>query len=86
MYIIFNLGTFSAIHTEEYTLPYPPGLSTSFVTIDYADLTLPATMSVDYVRVYQDPDNVNVGCDPTDFPTADYISTYAHSYFYPRIS
>ena len=45
------------------------------MTIDYDDLTFPATMSVDYVRVYQDPDNINVGCDPEDYPTADYIST-----------
>ncbi|KZV60495.1 glycoside hydrolase family 16 protein [Peniophora sp. CONT] len=60
------------------------GLSTSFVTIDYDDLTLPATLSVDYVRVYQDPDNINVGCDPDDFPTADYISTYNEAYSNPN--
>lgn len=34
-------------------------------------------MSVDYIRVYQDPDNINVGCDPEDFPTSKYINRYA---------
>jgi len=33
-------------------------------------------MAVDYVRVYQPKDKRNVGCDPEDFPTADYINTW----------
>lgn len=77
MYIIFNLGRFLQYMPRSQCLPYDLGLSTSFVTVDYDDLAFPATMNVDYVRVYQDPDNINIGCDPEDFPTADYISTCA---------
>jgi hypothetical protein len=32
-------------------------------------------MSVDYIRVYQSSDAINIGCDPKDFPTAAYINT-----------
>jgi hypothetical protein len=50
------------------------GLSENFGFIDFDHLTFPAVMRVDWVRVYQDPDNVQVGCNPPDFPTADYIN------------
>ena len=47
-------------------------------------------MLVDYVRVYQKKDQKNIGCDPEDFPTADYINTYVyflwHSIIYIYIS
>ncbi|KAJ7503563.1 glycoside hydrolase family 16 protein [Mycena galericulata] len=48
-------------------------LSESFGAIDFAHLTFPAVMRVDWVRVYQDPDNVQVGCNPAAYPTADYF-------------
>jgi beta-glucanase (GH16 family) len=44
--------------------------------IHYDQLTFPATMLVDHVRVYQPPGAHNIGCDPEDFPTMDYINTY----------
>ncbi|KAJ7884611.1 beta-glucan synthesis-associated [Mycena olivaceomarginata] len=50
------------------------GLSENFGFIDFAHLTFPAAMLVDWVRVYQDPENVNVGGDPKDYPTAGYIN------------
>ncbi|KAJ7733388.1 glycoside hydrolase family 16 protein [Mycena maculata] len=56
------------------------GLSESFGAIDFAHLTFPAVMRVDWVRVYQDPDNVQVGCDPAAYPTADYINEYMEAY------
>ena len=31
-------------------------------------------MKVDWVRVYQDPENINIGCDPPNFPTEAYIN------------
>jgi len=34
---------------------------------------LPGQMYVDWVRVYQRPDRYNIGCDPPDFPTKEYI-------------
>lgn len=33
-------------------------------------------MSVDYIRIYQPKDAVNIGCDPKEFPTMQYIETY----------
>lgn len=33
-------------------------------------------MYVDYVRVYQRKGHENIGCDPKDYPTADYINRY----------
>ena len=52
------------------------GISENFGTVDYDNLKFPSTMRVDWIRVYQDPDNINIGCDPTDFPTAAYIDEY----------
>ena len=51
------------------------GMSENFGYVDVDNLPFPSTMRVDYVRVYQDPDNKNWGCDPDDFPTAAYINT-----------
>ena len=49
------------------------GLSENFGFVDYEHLVFPALMKVDWVRVYQDPNNINLGCDPPDFPTKAYI-------------
>jgi hypothetical protein len=56
------------------------GLSENFGFIDFDHLTFPAVMRVDWVRVYQDPDNVQVGCNPADYPTADYINQSVFSF------
>lgn len=53
-------------------------LSMSFAQIDFSHQTFPATMRVDYIRVYQNPDQLNIGCDPEAFPTAAYINTSVH--------
>ena len=50
------------------------GISEAFGFVDYDNLKFPATMRVDWIRVYQDPDRKNIGCDPEDFPTAAYIN------------
>ncbi|KAI0695120.1 glycoside hydrolase family 16 protein [Cytidiella melzeri] len=50
------------------------GMSRNFGFVDLEHLTFPATMKVDWIRVYQSPDSKNVGCDPIDFPTAAYIN------------
>jgi hypothetical protein len=51
-------------------------MAQQFGTIDAdIDSVFPATMEVDWIRVYQQKDKVNVGCDPKDFPTSAYIST-----------
>jgi hypothetical protein len=40
----------------------------------------PVHMLVDYIRVYQDPNAQDIGCDPADMPTASYIQTYNEAY------
>lgn len=50
------------------------GISGSFGYVDVENLKFPTTMAVDYIRVYQHPDNINYGCDPEQFPTQSYIN------------
>ncbi|KAJ8082976.1 hypothetical protein PM082_008836 [Marasmius tenuissimus] len=62
------------------------GLSENFGDVDLAHLVFPVWMLVDYVRVYQDPNAMNVGCDPKDYPTADYIAQYPEAYANPNLT
>ncbi|KAH8113341.1 beta-glucan synthesis-associated [Phellopilus nigrolimitatus] len=62
------------------------GMSFNFAQVDLADLPFPATMLIDYVRVYQKSGSKNIGCDPKDFPTADYINTYIEAYTNPNLT
>jgi beta-glucan synthesis-associated protein KRE6 len=48
-------------------------MSENFGTVDLEHLVFPTKMRVDWIRVYQPKDAVNVGCDPADFPTKAYI-------------
>ncbi|KAG2008507.1 beta-glucan synthesis-associated protein KRE6 [Coprinopsis cinerea AmutBmut pab1-1] len=62
------------------------GFSENFGVIEYDQLTFPATMSVDWIRVYQPANRVNIGCDPPEFPTAKYIETYKEVYSNPNLT
>ncbi|THH34124.1 hypothetical protein EUX98_g167 [Antrodiella citrinella] len=62
------------------------GMSTNFGPVDLEHLPFPVTMKVDYVRVYQDPDQINYGCDPKDFPTEAYINQYIEAYTNPNLT
>ncbi|TFK77251.1 beta-glucan synthesis-associated [Pluteus cervinus] len=62
------------------------GMSENFGTIDYAHLTFPAVMRVDWIRVYQRQDSINVGCNPADFPTEAYINQYIEAYTNPNLT
>ena len=55
------------------------GISPNFGAIDFEHLTFPTVMSIDYVRVYQRPEDVNTGCDPDNFPTQSYINKWVSS-------
>ncbi|KAI3480526.1 hypothetical protein L1887_57374 [Cichorium endivia] len=44
-------------------------ISSGFGFIDWANLEFPGKMLIDYVRVYQPKGQINIGCDPEDFPT-----------------
>lgn len=70
MYIIMNLG-----------------ISPSFAHgVDFTQLQFPATMLVDYVRVYQPSNAHNVGCDPPERPTMAYINAYPEAYTNPNLT
>ncbi|KAG8215428.1 glycoside hydrolase family 16 protein [Butyriboletus roseoflavus] len=56
------------------------GYSMNFGGIDFANMQLPATMMIDYIRVYQPSNAKNIGCDPPEFPTAAYINAYKEAY------
>ncbi|EIN14053.1 beta-glucan synthesis-associated protein [Punctularia strigosozonata HHB-11173 SS5] len=62
------------------------GMSSNFGFVDLDHLTFPTTMKVDWIRVYQRTDSVNVGCDPPEFPTAAYINQYIDAYTNPNLT
>lgn len=43
-------------------------------------MMFPSEYLIDYVRVYQRKNEMNVGCDPKEFPTAKYISDHIQAY------
>lgn len=49
-------------------------MSLNFGPIDYDHIGFPVHMKIDYIRVYQREDAINIGCDPKDFPTEAYIN------------
>jgi len=49
-------------------------MSKNFGAIDFEHLTFPIHMRVDYIRVYQDVRNINIGCNPDKYPTLAYIN------------
>jgi len=51
------------------------GLSPSFGDLNLEAVEIPAVLSIDWIRVYQPANAVNIGCDPKDFPTSKYIET-----------
>ena len=71
------VGLEAGIHLTEIITQYiifNLGMSPNFGKIDFEHLTFPTTMRVDYIRVYQPSNQVNIGCDPSGFPTAAYIN------------
>ncbi|KAJ1848956.1 hypothetical protein H4S02_006946 [Coemansia sp. RSA 2611] len=56
------------------------GVSSGFAYVDPA-LEFPAKMYVDYVRLFQDPDNIRLSCDPPDRPTGKYIQNHPRAYY-----
>jgi hypothetical protein len=43
--------------------------------VDFEHLVFPSIMRIDWVRVYQHPDKINIGCDTPEKPTSAYINT-----------
>jgi hypothetical protein len=48
--------------------------------IDLTTMAFPSAMRIDYVRVYQRVGYENVGCDPAEYPTMDYINRHPAAY------
>lgn len=61
------------------------GISSGFSYID-KNLEIPAHMYVDYVRLYQDPNDIRLSCDPPDRPTGQYIQNHPRAYYNPNIT
>lgn len=64
------------------------GMSYSFAEVFLANLAqlMPATMRFDYVRIYQDPTDVSVTCDPPGYPTTQYIANHPKPYTNPNLT
>ena len=64
------------------------GMSNSFAQLDMPGLAklMPATMRFDYVRIYQDPNNNIVTCDPPDYETTSYIGSHQDAYQNPNLT
>jgi len=56
------------------------GFSDSWATIQQTLLKFPTVMQVDYVRIYQDPNNITITCDPPGYPTTEYIANHPIAY------
>ncbi|KAI0300491.1 beta-glucan synthesis-associated [Multifurca ochricompacta] len=61
------------------------GISPNWQTVDLTTMTFPTEMLVDYVRVYQRKDSINIGCNPPDYPTMDYIARHPEAYTNPQL-
>ncbi|CAL1711204.1 unnamed protein product [Somion occarium] len=62
------------------------GISANWQKIDLSTMVFPAEYLIDYVRVYQRTGHTNVGCDPPDYPTADYITKHEEAYTNPNLT
>ncbi|KAF7288384.1 GH16 domain-containing protein [Mycena chlorophos] len=62
------------------------GISEGFGFVDFEHLRFPASMRVDWIRVYQKEGSVNVGCEPDGMPTQAYINEYIEAYTNPNFT
>ncbi|KZV83153.1 glycoside hydrolase family 16 protein [Exidia glandulosa HHB12029] len=61
------------------------GMSPTFGRID-PNLLLPVHMDIDWIRVYQPRGAYNVGCDPPEMPTLQYINDHFEAYNNPNLT
>jgi beta-glucanase (GH16 family) len=64
------------------------GISPTFAFINWTYITplLPATMRVDYIRIYQNPHDMSVTCDPEGYETTSYIANHPKPYTNPNLT
>jgi beta-glucanase (GH16 family) len=75
-----NIG-WRRISKEPMSIVMNLGVSNNWAYIDWASIMFPATMKIDYVRVYQPKGSTQLTCDPSDFPTYDYIMNHKNAYY-----
>jgi len=68
------------ISEEPMSIVFNLGISPNWQTIDTTTMEFPAEMLIDYVRVYQRKGKTNIGCNPQNYPTADYIDSHLDAY------
>lgn len=73
------------IPEEPMSIVFNLGISPNWQGVDLTTMTFPTEMVIDYVRVYQRTDSQNIGCDPPDYPTMDYISRHQEAYTNPQL-
>ncbi|GAA6015584.1 hypothetical protein JCM10207_008135 [Rhodosporidiobolus poonsookiae] len=62
------------------------GISNSFQQPEWGKIRFPGQLLIDSVRIYQKPGHINIGCDPKDHPTAEYIANHPELYNNPNIT
>jgi beta-glucanase (GH16 family) len=64
------------------------GMSNSFAQVFLPNLAklMPATMRIDYIRIYQDPTAVSITCDPPGYATTPYIKKHSTVYNNPNMT
>ncbi|GAA5838851.1 hypothetical protein JCM3766R1_004228 [Sporobolomyces carnicolor] len=73
------------IATEPLSINLNLAISKAFQTPNWANLTFPAVLRIDYIRVYQ-KGSPKIGCDPPDHPTSDYINRHLDLYTNPNLT
>jgi beta-glucanase (GH16 family) len=58
------------------------GMSNTFAQVLMANLAelFPATMRFDYIRIYQDPNQISITCDPPGYESTEYIAQHPAAY------
>lgn len=74
-----NIG-WRRIPKEPLSIVMNLGISNSWSYINWNALIFPLIMRIDYVRVYQPEDAINLTCDPPAFPTYQYIQSHLNAY------
>ena len=82
----------SALHPNDYigwrqitkepmSLVFNMGLSYMWnQDLNTDELQLPSKFLIDYIRIYQPKDAIEMTCDPKDYPTDDYIRNHKNAY------
>ena len=49
-------------------------------------MKLPAKFLIDYIRIYQPNNMIEMTCDPIDYPTDEYIRSHSIAYENPNLT